>query len=319
MNDILEVYCSIVVPVYRSAPTLTVLADRIMATFVERKRSCELIFVEDCGGDASWEVIRQLAHAHRNIKGIKLRRNYGQHNAILCGIRAATGRNIVTLDDDLQNPPEEIARLLDKLEEGFDVVYGTPDVKTHGFLRDTASRITKLTLQRSMGAANASNVSAFRVFRSSLRRAFETYQSPTVNIDVLLTWATASFSSVPVRQDKREIGQSGYTLPKLVIHAFNMMTGFSTVPLQFASLTGFSFALFGVVLLAYVLIQYLIVGSAVPGFAFIASMIAIFSGVQLFAIGIIGEYLGRIHLRTMSRPPYFVDEVVGQESTAEQS
>jgi glycosyltransferase involved in cell wall biosynthesis len=303
-----DFYCSVIVPVYRGAPTLPLLADRVSAVFSARNQSYELIFVEDGGGDTSWDVIGQLSQVDPRVKGIRLRRNFGQHNAILCGIRAARGTTIVTIDDDLQNPPDEIARLLDKLEEGFDVVYGAPNNQTHGFLRNTASRVVKFSLRSSMGAANASNVSSFRAFRTSLRDAFGNYQSPTVSIDVLLTWGTSAFSSVVVRQDKRQGGQSGYSLARLVIHAFNMMTGFSTLPLQFASLTGFAFAVFGFILLAYVLIQYLIVGSAVPGFAFIASMVAIFSGVQLFAIGIIGEYLGRIHLRTMNRPPYFVHE-----------
>jgi hypothetical protein len=164
-------------------------------------------------------------------------------------------------------------------------------------------------LQGSMGVQVASSVSAFRAFRSPLIQAFDKYQSPTVNIDVLLSWSTASFAAVRVRQDKRAAGQSGYTLGKLVIHAFNMLTGFSTLPLQIASFAGFAFALFGFFLLTYVVGRYLAYGAAVPGFAFLASMIAIFSGVQLFAIGIIGEYLGRVHLRTMNRPPYFVDQV----------
>jgi glycosyltransferase involved in cell wall biosynthesis len=309
MSNTIRPYCSVVVPVYRGALTLPLLAEQVKITCASLGRSYELIFVEDCGGDDSWRVIQQLARSDPNVTGIKLRRNYGQHNALLCGIRSAQGSVIVTLDDDLQNPPSEIPKLLETLDAGVDVVYGTPADETHGFLRNLASRITKLTLQGSMGVQVASSVSAFRAFRSPLIQAFDKYQSPTVNIDVLLSWSTASFAAVRVRQDKRAAGQSGYTLGKLVIHAFNMLTGFSTLPLQIASFAGFAFALFGFFLLTYVVGRYLAYGAAVPGFAFLASMIAIFSGVQLFAIGIIGEYLGRVHLRTMNRPPYFVDQV----------
>ena len=233
-----------------------------------------------------------------------LARNYGQHNALLCGIRAARGELVVTLDDDLQNPPEEIHRLLARLDEGYDVVYGSPQAETHGFLRDQASRITKLALQGAMGVESASKVSAFRVFRARLREAFAAYRSPSVNIDVLLTWGTTRFGSVLVRQDERAVGDSGYTLRKLINHAINMMTGFSVLPLQVASVLGLAFGSMGFLVLLYVLLRYLVDGSAVPGFPFLASIIAIFSGVQLFALGIFGEYLARMHFRSMERPPY---------------
>lgn len=264
----------------------------------------ELILVEDDGGDGSWEAIVELSRQDSHVQGIRFARNYGQHNALLCGIRAAKGEVIVTLDDDLQNPPEEIGALLNRLEAGFDVVYGTPQRQRHGFLRDMASRITKLALQGAMGAQTASKVSAFRAFRTRLRDAFADYRSPSVNIDVLLTWGTTRFSAVTVGHMPRARGQSGYTLRKLVTHAINMMTGFSTLPLQIASILGLAFALFGAGILIYVLARYLLEGSVVPGFPFLASIIALFSGVQLFALGIIGEYLARMHFRSMDRPSY---------------
>jgi len=233
-------------------------------------------------------------------------RNYGQHNALLCGIRSARYEVVVTLDDDLQNPPEEIPKLLGKLAEGYDVVYGTPLKEAHGLLRDCASRITKLALQSAMGAENARNVSAFRAFRTNLRVAFDDYKGPHASIDVLLTWGTKRFAAVKVRVDPRAYGKSNYTFSKLVAHAFTMMTGFTVLPLQFASIVGFAFTLLGITTLIYVVIRYLISGDQVPGFPFLASMIAVFSGVQLFALGVIGEYLGRIHFRMMDRPTYAI-------------
>jgi undecaprenyl-phosphate 4-deoxy-4-formamido-L-arabinose transferase len=235
-------------------------------------------------------------------------RNYGQHNALLCGVRAARHEFIITLDDDLQNPPEEIPQLLAALREGYDVVYGTPQEEQHGFFRDLASQMTKIALKGAMGAETARSVSAFRALRTELRRSFAEYRSPHVNIDVLLTWATTRFAAITVRHDPRIQGTSGYTMRKLVSHALNMMTGFSTLPLQFASILGFIFAGFGLVVLAYVVGRYLIVGTSVPGFPFLASLIAIFSGAQMFSIGIIGEYLARMHFRTMERPAYSVRE-----------
>ena len=153
-----------------------------------------------------------------------------------------------------------------------------------------------------MGAETARNVSAFRVFRTRLREGFQDYRGPSVSIDALLTWATSRFTAIKVQHAPRAAGVSGYTYGKLIRHAFNLMTGFSTLPLQFASVVGFVFFLFGMSILAYVLVNTLIRGSAVPGFAFLASMTAIFSGAQLFALGIFGEYLARIHFRNDGPP-----------------
>jgi undecaprenyl-phosphate 4-deoxy-4-formamido-L-arabinose transferase len=233
-------------------------------------------------------------------------RNYGQHNALLAGIRLARGEVIVTMDDDLQNPPEEIPSLLARLAEGFDVVYGTPRAMQHGLWRNAASRFTKLVLQSMMGAETASRVSAFRAFRTQLRDGFEGYRSPFVSLDVLLTWSTARFGHVEVRQEPRRAGESNYTFRMLVRHALNMLTGFSTWPLRLASLIGFVFTIFGIGILLYVVGRFIVLGYSVPGFPFLASIVAIFSGAQLFALGMIGEYVARIHFRTMDRPAYVV-------------
>jgi len=297
---------SVVVPVYNSAGILPLLVKELESVLPACSSDFELILVNDASTDQSWQTIIYLAHERAWIRGINLMLNAGQHNALLCGIRAARFEIIATIDDDLQNPPSEIPGLLAKLEEGFDVVYGTPEQEQHGLLRDLASRITKLVLQNAMGAEIARNISAFRVFRTQLREAFQHYRGPFVSIDVLLTWGTNRFGALKVRQEPRRAGVSGYTVRKLVIHALNMMTGFSVLPLQIASLVGFVFTIFGLLALAFVIGRYLMQGSAVPGFPFLASLIAIFSGAQLFGLGIIGEYLARMHFRMMDRPAYTV-------------
>jgi glycosyltransferase involved in cell wall biosynthesis len=309
---------SAVVPVYRSEGSLHALYERLAAVLERISTDFEIIFVEDGGGDGSWSVICSLAQRDPRVHGIRMSRNYGQHNALLCGIRAATHDIVVTLDDDLQNPPEEIPKLLARLDQGYDVVYGKPDVEQHGLLRDQASRITKIALQGAMGAETARHVSAFRAFRARLREAFESYRSPFVSIDVLLTWGSTKFTFVEVRHDSRTVGRSNYTVRKLIVHALNMMTGFSTLPLQMASMIGFVFTLFGCLILAYVIGSYLVHGAAVRGFAFLASIIAIFAGAQLFALGIIGEYLARMHFRSMERPVYVVrDSTTGPHDIEE--
>ena len=297
---------SVVVSVYNSELVLPGLVLRLQSVLEALAADYELILVNDGSRDESWRVVCELAMQHPWIRGLDLMRNYGQHSALLAGIRLARYDVVITMDDDLQHPPEEISRLLDRLAEGYDVVYGTPQKERHGFWRDVASRVTKLALQSAIGAETARHVSAFRVFRTQVRDAFANYQGPFVSIDVLLNWGTTRFAAIPVRNAPRQVGVSNYTFRKLVTHALNMMTGFSVLPLQLASLTGFAFTAFGLLILVYVIGRYFIEGGVVPGFPFLASIIAIFSGAQLFALGIIGEYLARMYFRIMERPAYVV-------------
>jgi undecaprenyl-phosphate 4-deoxy-4-formamido-L-arabinose transferase len=299
---------SVVVPVYNSEAILPALVQRLRPVLDSQFSDYEVLFVNDASRDGSWEVVKEMVVCYNWIRGINLMRNYGQHNALLCGIRSAQFDTIITMDDDLQHPPEEIVKLLAKLEEGFEVVYGFPEQQQHGFLRNIASELTKLALQGSMGAETARHVSAFRAFRTQAREAFANYHSPFVSIDVLLTWATTRFIAIKVHHDARPSGVSNYTFGKLFTHAMNMMTGFTTLPLQLANLLGFSCTVFGVGILLYVVGRFVLYGTTVPGFTFLASTIAIFSGAQLLALGIIGEYLARIHFRTMERPTYTVRE-----------
>ncbi len=300
---------SVVVPVYNSAGILPALIDRLEPVLRAQGSTFELLLIDDNSRDDSWKVVQELSQRHPWVRGVHMMRNYGQHNALLCGIRRARHEVVVTMDDDLQHPPEEIPRLLEELARGHDVVYGSPEKEQHGLLRDLASVVTKFALQNAMGSATAQRSSAFRVFRTDLRRSFENYRGQFVSIDVLLTWGSTRFSALDVRHDPRQEGVSNYTLKKLITHALNMLTGFSAFPLQLASLTGFVLTLFGIGILVYVVIGFFLRGSdEAPGFPFLASIIAIFSGAQLFALGIMGEYLARMHFRMMERPTYAIGE-----------
>jgi undecaprenyl-phosphate 4-deoxy-4-formamido-L-arabinose transferase len=306
-------HVTVVVPVYNSAATLPALVERLHPVLQSLSPAYETIFVDDGSRDGSWTVIRELAAAHAWVRGVRLMRNYGQHNATLCGIREAKGDVVVTLDDDLQHPPEEIPTLLAALDSGFDVVYGSPLSEAHGFWRDIASQVTKLALQSALGATTARQVSGFRALRTSVRGAFADFRGAFVSIDVLLTWSTTRFTAVRVPHDTRRSGESNYTFFKLIAHALNMMTGFSALPLQAASVLGFTAMLFGLVLLGLVLGRYLMHGINVPGFTFLASVICIFSGTQLFALGVMGEYLARMHFRMMDRPAYAIGSDTGRD------
>jgi glycosyltransferase involved in cell wall biosynthesis len=300
-----------VVPVYNSSLSLRELTFRVREVMNGLGRPFEMLLVDDGSSDDSWSVIEVLRNELSEVRGIRLSRNYGQHNALLCGIRTARMPLTVTIDDDLQIPPEEIPVLLDRLKDDLDVVYGTPARERHSFWRKAASRMTKAVLRSAMGARTASRVSAFRVFRTRLREAFSNYGGAFVSMDVLLSWGTTRFDSVDVRHEPRKYGSSQYTIRSLVLHALNMMTGFSTLPLEIASMAGFVFTLFGLAVLLFVVGRYLIEGGSVPGFPFLASIISIFSGVQLFSLGIIGEYLARMHFRVMDKPQYAVRSETG--------
>ncbi len=270
-------------------------------------REHEIILVNDGSPDGSWGVIEQLSAGNPALRGIRLMRNYGQHNATLCGVRAARFEIILTLDDDLQHPPEEIPLLLERVAEGWDVVYGVPHRRPHSWWRNFFSAFIKRTLSMVMGIGSLRDIGSFRAFRAVLRQAFEGYQNPNVILDVLLSWGTARFAAVPVREDPREEGVSTYSFSRLFRVALTVLTAYSTRPLRIASLLGFAFTLFGLGVFAYVMFVYFFLGS-IPGFPFLASLIALFSGMQLFALGIIGEYLARVFDRSMDRPTYVIGE-----------
>ena len=300
---------SVVVPVYNGSDTLPQLVDELGQVLPTVADEFELVLVNDGSPDHSWEVIRNLTQSHPWVRGIDLMRNYGQHNAVLCGIREARYEVIVTMDDDLQHPAKEIPLLIEKLGEGYDVVYGVPKKMPHSWWRNAFSIITKYAISYVMGLKTVREISSFRALRTSTRNAFETYGAPEVLVDVLLSWGTSRFGTTYVTESPRSIGKSNYTFLKLVRVALLVLTSYTTMPLRFASIMGFFFMFFGISVLIYVLTTYFTVGS-IPGFPFLVSTVIIFSGVQLFALGIIGEYLARVFERTGGRPTYTIARTI---------
>jgi undecaprenyl-phosphate 4-deoxy-4-formamido-L-arabinose transferase len=227
----------------------------------------------------------------------------------LLGIREAKFETIVTIDDDLQNPPEEISLLLNRLRaEGADVVYGVPRQKQHGFVQNFGSRVVRYGLAIVLGAEHARDVTSFRAFRTVRRESFSWHQSPRVSIDALLGWGATKYSKVIVDHQPRQHGASGYNFRKLVVHALTMVTSYSTMPLRIATLTGFSLVLVGAVVSGYVIVGRLIGFVTEPGFASLVSLFAIIGGAQLLALGVIGEYLATIFMRSLGMPAYTLAE-----------
>jgi glycosyltransferase involved in cell wall biosynthesis len=300
---------SVVIPCYRSRDTLPELLTQLDAALADldssgRVTDCEVLLVVDGSPDDTEQVARAEAARRPSVRVIALRRNFGQHNALVAGIRAARFEFVLTMDDDLQHPPSEIAALVDAIRDSdADLVYAVPAKEEHGAFRSASSRWVKRGLMLA-GVANADIVGAFRIFRTDLREGFLTSDDPQVNLDVLLSWTTNRVGKATVLMRQRETGVSGYSFRKLVTHTLNMVTGYGTVPLRLTTWFGFVCGAFGLGLLVWVLLQYILGRTEVPGFTTLAAVISLFSGAQLIALGVIGEYIGRQHFRSMRRPMY---------------
>jgi len=266
----------------------------------------EVVLVVDGSPDGTADLANKLAAVHPEVRAIELRRNYGQHNALLAGIGRAKHEVVVTMDDDLQHRPDQIPAMLAPLAGGkADLVYGVAREEEHGFWRSAASR----TLKRGLGLAGvhaAEDVSAFRAFWTAQREGFTHIEDPYVSLDVMLSWTTTSISRIAVQMDKRLVGTSSYNLRALVRHAMNTITGYSNVPLRVVAWLGGLCALLGAVLGAVVLWKFVAGETTVAGFTTIAAMVAIFSGAQMLSLGIIGEYIGRLHTRSTGKPTFLV-------------
>jgi polyisoprenyl-phosphate glycosyltransferase len=302
---------SLIIPVYRSANTLDALVRRLLAVLDETGLAYEIVFVEDGSPDHSWRVLNALQAMYPDrIIAIQLMCNYGQHNALMCGFRHARGEYIVTLDDDLQNPPEEIPKLIAAVQaQDLDLVYGIYDTKKHSGWRNLGSAVINAFYRAVFNASVT--VTSFRIIRRELLESIFSYNLNFTYIDGLLAWNTRRIGQVPVAHHPRLEGRSGYSLGKLLGLGLNLFTNFSLLPLQLVSACGFLAAAGGFSLALYYLIQYLLSNIAVPGYASITIAILIVGGTQLLALGIIGEYLGRLHMNVNHKPQYVVRHVLG--------
>lgn len=311
---------SVVVPVYGGGRALEHLVLRTQNVVHQLSMDFEILLVDDASGAPTAELARSVTETMPGVTLLRLARNAGQHAALLAGVRAARHPVVVTLDDDLQNPPEEIPRLLERLTVGdVDVVYGYTPQTAHSRFRRIASLAVRRLVSSIVRSDSLLYVGPFRAFRTELRDGFAGAVGPGVSLDVLLGWSTQRFGHVEVRHDAREDGASGYTLRKLVRFAFDTLTGYSTALLNVVTVLGFAAVGLGLGILAWVLGRYFLVGASVAGFPFLASSIALFSGAQMLSLGIIGQYLGRIHVRVQGRPSYHITERVsfGIEQDAE--
>ena len=295
---------SVVVPVYYSEQSLRSLHERTAATLNARGISWEMVLVDDGSQDGSWDILQELARDHEEVLAVQLTRNFGQHNALMCGFGEARGAWIVTIDDDLQIPPEEIGKLLDALGEDVDLVYGTYESKRHSLFRNFASNVVQKVFQLTFGIQG--QFTSFRAIRRTIVDEMLSYQKSFTFIDGLLAWYTQRVARVTVEHREREFGSSRQSLGKLFVLALNMVTNFSLLPLQAASLGGVLVSLLGFAMGLYFFVKKLALGIPVTGFATLIVAVTMFSGIQLLTIGVLGEYLGRIHINVNRRPQFAV-------------
>lgn len=296
---------SVVIPVYHSKDTLEELLRRIIESFSNSRVEIEVLMVEDCGRDGSWDTIEALAADQPVLRGIRLSRNFGQHAATICGMAMARGHWVATIDDDLEQPPEKLPELLAKAKEGYDLVYGVYPERSHAAWRNITSHLARVLFKLAIPTLNDTYTS-MRVIRGDLARELKRFDSPFPFVDGYLSWLTNRCACVEVSHQPRPAGKSNYTFRKLFAHTLNIFVTFSDAPLKLASNAGLFFSLIGFGTLAVILIGRLVGAITAIGYASVMAAILAVGGIQLLVLGIFGEYIGRINFKTSRKPLYLV-------------
>lgn len=299
---------------YNEAEVLPHLAERLLSTLTGITDQFEIILVDDGSRDNSFSIIESYAETDRRFKGIRLARNFGQHAAISAGLKKSSGKMVVTMDADLQNPPEEIPKLLEALNEGYELAWGRFEGRRHGPFRKLGSCFAKYILKKIMGGLTT-HISTFRAIDRKLVDRLGLLNENSRFLDGLFIWIGANSKVIDVKHNPREKGHTKYDFIKLVRLWFDMVTSFTDFPLRFATFTGIGFGLFGSITAVFYLLRKILFGFAVPGFASIIIAIFLFSGVQLFCLGMVGEYIGRIYQQAKNRPVFIIDKEHGFDST----
>lgn len=287
---------SIIIPVYRSSPTLRELHARLTAVLQGMGGQYEIILVDDASPDDSWDILVELRAQDKHVKIIQHMRNFGQHRTLLCGLEHAQGEFAICMDDDLQNPPEEIPKLIAALRGNprADVVYGSYAIKMHSWSRNLASRILNRITSYIFSRDPKLQVTSFVIIRRAVVRELANIHTQNPRLSAMLLRVTNRIGNTPVEHQPRKAGRSGYTLSRLVTDALDSILSNSSLPLQIVCYMGFILATLSALGGIYVLIRYFSHGITVEGWTTQVLLQLFFSGVLLFSIGIVGEYLIRI-------------------------
>lgn len=307
---------SFVIPCYRSENTLPHVIAEIEETMEKLGQySYEVILVNDCSPDNTLGTIRRLCGEHDHIKGISFARNFGQHAALMAGLRQSTGDYVVCLDDDGQTPADEVEKLLDKLEEGYDAVYASYDHKQHSAFRNLGSKVNELMTRVMLEKPADLYISSYFAVRRFIVEDMIRYENSYPYVIGLVLRATKNITNVEVKHREREEGRSGYTIRKLLALWFNGFTAFSVKPLRIATMIGAISAAGGFLYGFYTIIKKLVNPDVPLGFSSLMTAIVIFGGMIMLMLGMIGEYIGRIYISMNNSPQYVIRERinVGEE------
>ena len=298
---------SIVIPVYNNSGTIRELYRQLSAVLNRSGLEWEVIFVNDGSKDESWEVLTALQQETGNVRIIDLGRNFGQHNATVCGLKHSRGDYHLTMDADLQHPAEEIPKLIKKIEEGHEVVYGVYERKRHSFLRNRMSDLVYLISKRAMNIEH--NLSSFRIMKREIGERIAASANYDIILDTVIGWVTNRISYTVVRHEAAD--HSSYNLLRLLKIGVNFLFNFTVLPLRVASVSGIIMSVIALVLGVYFFIQKVTGVTDVSGFTAIIVSVLFSSGLILMSIGVIGEYLARIFLKMNSKPQFVVREMRG--------
>lgn len=302
---------SFVIPCYRSELTLEGVVKEIQDTMVEMtKYSYEIILVNDCSPDNTYEVIRKLAKENDNIKGLCLAKNFGQHSALMAGLREATGDITVCLDDDGQTPANQVGRLLDAIENGADVVYARYAHKKHSVFRNLGSRLNDRMTRSMLGKPKDLYVSSYFAAKRYVVDEMCRYTNAYPYVIGLVLRTTKNIVNVDIEHRNREVGESGYTMGKLIGLWLNGFTSFSIKPLRFFTAVGAITACLGFLYGIYTIIKKLFIqpDGLVVGFSALMSVIVFMGGLILLVLGLVGEYIGRMFISINNSPQYVISE-----------
>ncbi|MCC3701376.1 undecaprenyl-phosphate 4-deoxy-4-formamido-L-arabinose transferase [Rouxiella badensis] len=308
---------SIVIPVYNEEESLPVLLSRTIAACRQLTQPFEIVLIDDGSTDNSAKLLTEAAEQPENcVVAVLLNRNYGQHSAIMAGFNQVCGDLIITLDADLQNPPEEIPRLVLKAEEGYDVVGTVRSNRQDSWFRKSASKVINMMIQSATGKSMGDYGCMLRAYRRHIIEAMLHCHERSTFIPILANTFARKTVEIPVLHAEREFGDSKYSLMKLVNLMFDLITCLTTTPLRMLSVVGSFIALFGFLLALVLILMRLILGPewAAEGVFTLFALLFMFVGAQFVGMGLLGEYIGRIYTDVRARPRYFVQKVIGAQA-----
>jgi undecaprenyl-phosphate 4-deoxy-4-formamido-L-arabinose transferase len=308
-------YISIVIPVYNEEGNLNRLMARLYPVMQKTGREFEIIFTDDGSRDRSLAILRELAAAHPEVRVVEFNGNFGQHMAILAAFEVSSGEIVITLDADLQNPPEEIPKLIAEIEKGHDVVGSIRLNRQDSFFRKSASMLVNIATRKMTGMKMTDYGCMLRAYHRNIVENINRCQEASTFIPALGQTFASSPSEIEVAHAERTEGESKYSLYKLIRLNFDLMTGFSVVPLQLFALLGILTALFSIAFALFLLIRRFIVGAEVEGVFTLFAILFFFIGITIFGIGIVGEYVGRIYQEVRRRPRYVIRRIHGNQQT----